>query len=39
MNDCHAIPRLCTTILLFLCASAAAAEKPNILIIFTDDKY
>jgi arylsulfatase A-like enzyme len=36
MNHSHTFLRLC--VLLLLCASAAAAEKPNILIIFTDDQ-
>ncbi len=30
--------RIFASLLLLLCASAAMAEKPNILIIFTDDK-
>ena len=39
MNQSHAFPRLCATLLLLLCASAAVAdERPNILIIFTDDQ-
>lgn len=39
MTYSHVLPRLFATLLLFLGASAAAAaEKPNILILFTDDQ-
>jgi arylsulfatase A-like enzyme len=38
MTSSHVRQRLCAIILFVLCTSASAAEKPNILIIFTDDQ-
>ncbi len=38
MNQYHTFRRLCTLFLLLLCSSAFAADKPNILIVFTDDQ-
>ena len=38
MNHSHTFRHLCTIFLLLLCSSAAAADKPNILIVFTDDQ-
>jgi arylsulfatase A-like enzyme len=38
MKYSQAVPRICSSILFLLCSSAAAADKPNILIVFTDDQ-
>jgi arylsulfatase A-like enzyme len=38
MKYSHAVPRICSSILFLLCSSATAADKPNILIVFTDDQ-
>ncbi len=38
MKRSHSIPRMCSAILFLFSSSAVAGEKPNILIIFTDDQ-